>query len=112
MEPELNLYTIADLRAWLIDNNPPAGLSEQVIAPVRAYAILNNPYVKEEDAVVAAIYVGDELAAFTAAFPDMIPEGESLHHTPYTLHQRSASGGQPPYGVTRSIKAKAMVWLS
>ncbi|MCQ2383844.1 MAG: hypothetical protein MJZ96_03080 [Paludibacteraceae bacterium] len=77
MEPELKLYTIADLRAWLIDNNPPAGLSEQVIAPVRSFAILNNPYVREEDAVVAAIYVGDELAAFTAAFPDMY-EGKRI----------------------------------
>lgn len=71
MEPELKIYTIADLRAWLIDNNPPSGLSEHVIAPVRAYAILNNPYVKDEDAVVAAIYEGEELAAFTASFPDM-----------------------------------------
>lgn len=82
MDPELKIYTIADLRSWLIDNNPPAGLSEQVIAPVRAYAILNNPYVKDEDAIVAAIYDGDELAAYTAAFPDMIPEGESATRYP------------------------------
>lgn len=74
MEPELKIYTIADLRSWLIVNNPPAGLSEQVIAPVRAYAILNNPYVKDDDAVAAAIYEGDELAAFTACFPDMYEE--------------------------------------
>ena len=77
MEPELKIYTIADLRTWLIDNNPPAGLSEHVIAPVRAYAILNNPYVKDEDAVVAAIYEGEELAAFTASFPDMY-EGKRI----------------------------------
>lgn len=74
MEPELKLYTVADLRSWLIDNTPPVGLSEQLIAPVRAYAILNNPYVKDDDAVVAAIYEGDELAAFTACFPDMYEE--------------------------------------
>lgn len=77
MEPELKLYTIADLRSWLIDNNPPAGLLEHVIAPVRAYAILNNPYVKDEDAVVSVIYVGGELAAFTASFPDMY-EGKRI----------------------------------
>lgn len=71
MEPELKLYTIADLREWLINNNPPVGLNEHVIAPVRAYAILNNPYVKDDDAVVATIYEGDELAAFTAAFPEI-----------------------------------------
>lgn len=77
MEPELKIFTIADLRAWLIDNNSPMGLSEHVIAPVRAYAILNNPYVKDDDAVVAAIYDGEELAAFTASFPDMY-EGKRI----------------------------------
>lgn len=77
MEPELKIYTIADLRNWLINNNPPIGLSEHVIAPVRAYAILNNPYVKDEDAVVAAIYEDEELAAFTACFPDMY-EGKRI----------------------------------
>ena len=77
MEPELKIFTIADLRAWLFDNNPPMGLSEHVIAPVRAYAILNNPYVKDDDAVVAAIYDGEELAAFTASFPDMY-EGKRI----------------------------------
>lgn len=69
--PDLKLYTIKDLREWLINNNPPAGLNEHVIAPVRAHAILNNPYVKDDDAVVATIYEGEELAAFTAAFPEI-----------------------------------------
>lgn len=72
MEPDLKLYIIKDLREWLIHNNPLSGLNEHVIAPTRAYAILNNPYVKDDDAVVAAIYEGDELAAYTACFADML----------------------------------------
>lgn len=72
MEPEIKLFTIADIRAWLIDNNPPVGLTECVIAPVRAYAILNNPYVKGDDVVVATIYEGDFLAAYSACFPEKI----------------------------------------
>lgn len=68
--PDLKLYTINDLREWLINNNPPAGLNEHVIAPTRAYAILNNPFAKDDDAVVAAIYDNDELVAYTSAFPE------------------------------------------
>lgn len=82
MEPELKLYTIVDLRSWLINNNPPVGLNEHVIAPVRAYAILNNPYVKDDDAVVATIYEGEELAAFTAAFPEI-----TNHQLPITNYK-------------------------
>ena len=70
--PELKLYTIADLRNWLIENNPPTGLNEHVIAPARAYAIMHNPYVKDTDPVVAVIYEGEELAAYTSAIPEEI----------------------------------------
>jgi hypothetical protein len=70
--PELKLYTVADLREWLTNNHPAEGLSEQVIAPTRAWAIIHNPYVKEEDAIVAAILEDGELAAYTASFPDIL----------------------------------------
>lgn len=70
--PELKLYTIADLREWLMHNHAAEGLSEQVIAPSRAWGIIHNPYVKDDDPVVAAIFVADEMAAFTAAFPESI----------------------------------------
>lgn len=70
--PDLRLYTIKDIREWLINDNPQEGLSEHVIAPVRAFSILNNPYVQESDAVVAALYEGEEPAAYTACFPDMV----------------------------------------
>lgn len=70
--PELKLYTVKDLREWLENNHPADGLSERVIAPTRAWAIVHNPYVKDEDAIVAAIFEDGELAAYTASFPDML----------------------------------------
>lgn len=70
--PELMIYTVKDLREWLENNRPAEGLSERVIAPTRAWAIIHNPYVKDEDAIVAAIYEDGELAAYTASFSDML----------------------------------------
>lgn len=70
--PEIKLYTVADLREWLMHNHAVEGLSEQVIAPTRALAIIHNPYVKDEDAIVAAIFEKGELASYTASFPDML----------------------------------------
>lgn len=70
--PELKLYTVKDLLEWLENNHPAEGLSEQVIAPTRAWAIVRNPYVKDDDAIVAAIFEDGELAAYTASFPDML----------------------------------------
>ena len=70
--PELKLYTVAQLREWLMHNHAAEGLSEQIIAPTRAWAIIHNPYVKDDDPVLAAIYEEGEAAAFTAAFPEMV----------------------------------------
>ncbi|MBQ4507982.1 MAG: hypothetical protein II970_03710 [Paludibacteraceae bacterium] len=70
--PELKLYTVADIREWLEYNHPTEGLSEQIIAPTRAWAIIHNPYIKDEDAIVAAIFEDGKLAAYTASFPDML----------------------------------------
>lgn len=70
--PELKLYTVAHLREWLMNNHPTEGLSEQIIAPTRAWAIIHNPYIKDEDAIVAAIFEDGQLAAYTASFPDML----------------------------------------
>ena len=70
--PELKIYTVKDLREWLGNNRPAEGLSERVIAPTRAWAIIHNPYVKDDDAIVAAIFEDGELAAYTASFPDML----------------------------------------
>lgn len=70
--PKLKLYTAKDLRDWLEHNRPAEGLSERVIAPTRAWAIIHNPYVKDDDAIVAAIFEDGQLAAYTASFPEMI----------------------------------------
>lgn len=70
--PELKLYTVAQLREWIEYNRAAEGLSERIIAPHRAYAIIHNPYVKDDDPVVAAIFVDGENVAYTTAFPEMI----------------------------------------
>lgn len=72
--PELKLYTIAQLRDWVLHNREVEGLSEKIISRVRAYALVNNPYVKDEDSVVAAIFVDGENAAYVTAFPEMIED--------------------------------------
>lgn len=70
--PDLKFYTVADLREWIEHNHAAEGLSETIIAPHRAYAIIHNPYVKDDDPVVAAIFVEGENVAYTTAFPEMI----------------------------------------
>lgn len=72
--PDLKLYTVAQLREWIEHNYAAEGLSETIIAPYRAYAIIHNPYVKDDDPVVAAIFVEGENVAYTTAFPEMIRE--------------------------------------
>ena len=72
--PNLKLYTVAQLRQWLIHNCVIEGLSEQIIAPNRAWAIINNPFVQENDYVLAAIFVDGEVAAYTAAFPEILSQ--------------------------------------
>lgn len=70
--PELKLYTVSDLRNWLMHNNAKEGLSERIIAPTRAWAIIHNPYVSDDDPVVAAIFISHQEVAYTAAFPEII----------------------------------------
>lgn len=70
--PELKIYTVADLREWSENNHPVEGLSERMIAPTRAWALVNHPYVKNEDAIVAAIFEDGELAAYTTSIPDKL----------------------------------------
>ena len=71
---ELKLYTVKDLQDWLKHNLPAKGLSAKIISPTKAWAIVNNPYVKDKDAVVAAIFDNGHLAAYVSAFPEVINE--------------------------------------
>lgn len=70
--PDLVLYTVNDLRNWLLHNQFGKGLSEIIISPARAWAIINNPYVQDEDPVLATLSTDSGIAAFTTAFPEMI----------------------------------------
>ena len=75
---DLKLYTILDLRNWLIHNHSIDGLSDKIIAPQRAFAIINNPYVKDNDVVLCAIFENSTPVAYTAAFPDWINREERI----------------------------------
>lgn len=75
MEERLEIFTVQQVRQWLKTGVGERGLSEEVVSRARAWAIIHNPYVKDEDSVVSAIFVNDEIAAYTTAFPEII-EGE------------------------------------
>ncbi len=77
---KLFLFTIADLKAWILDGHLKEGLSEKIITSTRAYSFINNPYVTDDMPVVSALYVGDELAAYTAAFPEKLVKPDCLTH--------------------------------
>ena len=74
---QLRTFTVSDLKEWLLHGHPTDGLSSAIIAPTRAFAIMNNPFVTDVMPVVCALYVNGEVAAFTAAFPEILqkPEG-------------------------------------
>ena len=73
----IQTYSVADLKNWLLHNRAITGLSSEVIAPTRAFAIMNNPFVTDETRVVCALFVNDKLAAFTAAFPEVLQKPEN-----------------------------------
>ena len=77
---KLCLFTIADLKDWIFDGRPKEGLSERIITPTRAFSFINNPYVTDDMPVVSALYVGNELAAYTAAFPERLVEPDCMTH--------------------------------
>lgn len=73
----LQTYCVADLKDWLLHNHPRKGLSSAVIAPARAYSIMNNPFVTDETCVVCALFVNEQLVAYTAAFPEVLQKPEN-----------------------------------
>lgn len=74
---ELFTYSVSDIKNWLLHNHSVNGLSSEVIAPARAFAIMNNPFVTDDTRVVCALFVNDKLAAFTAAFPEVLKKPEN-----------------------------------
>lgn len=77
---ELRLYTIKDLKDWLLNGKPKEGLSEAVITTTRAYSFIHNPYVTDDMPVVSALFVGEDMAAFTAAFPERLVRPDCTTH--------------------------------
>lgn len=77
---ELRLYTIRDLKDWLLNGRPKEGLSESIITTTRAYSFIHNPYVTDDIPVVSALFVGEEMAAFTAAFPEKLAKPDCTTH--------------------------------
>ena len=72
MEPKLKHYTVAEIRGWLINNQPVDGLSEHIIDSPRVWAIINNPFVKDNDPVLAVIFIDKDVAAYVSALPELI----------------------------------------
>lgn len=92
--PDLKVYTILDLRNWLLHNQSVEGLSNKIIALQRAYAIINNPYVKDEDPVLCAIFENNIPVAYTAAFPDWLEREQRLVWWFSTLYCHSSVQGK------------------
>ena len=66
----LELFTVRQVRQWLQTGVGERGLSEKLIARTRAWAIVNNPYATDDLNIISAIFVNDEVAAYTYLFPD------------------------------------------
>ena len=66
---DLKLYSVADLKDYFLHNKPVELLSDAVISRTRAWSIINNPYSTEDLYVVSALFVNDEIAAYTHLFP-------------------------------------------
>ena len=66
----LELFTVQQVRDWLKTGVGERGLSEEVISRTRAWSIIHNPYASDDLNIISAIFVNDEVAAYTHLFPD------------------------------------------
>ena len=66
----LELFTVQQVRDWLKTGVGERGLSEEVISRTRAWSIIHNPYATDDLNIVSAIFVNDEVVAYTHLFPD------------------------------------------
>ena len=62
--------TVQQVRDWLKTGVGERGLSEELISRTRAWSIIHNPYATDDLNIVSAIFVNDEVAAYTHLFPD------------------------------------------
>ena len=82
----LELFSVAELRDWLLHNVSVRGLSEKLMSKTRAYSIVNNPYARDDMYVISAIFVGDEVAAYTAVFPEKLARPDRFVYWDTTLY--------------------------
>lgn len=66
----LELFTVQQVRQWLMTGKGERGLSDEIISRTRAWSIIHNPYATDDLNIVSAIFVNDEVAAYTHLFPD------------------------------------------
>ena len=68
----LELYSALEVKQWLQTGVSVRGLSSELIDKQRAYAIVNNPYVTDGLHIISALFVEDEIGAYTYLFPDKL----------------------------------------
>lgn len=68
----LELFSVLEVKHWLYNGFGERGLSEKLIAKQRAYAIVNNPCVTDDLYIISALFVNNEVAAYTCIFPDKV----------------------------------------
>lgn len=66
----LELFTVQQVRDWLKTGVCERGLSDEIISLTRAWSLIHNPYATDDLNIVSAIFVNDEVAAYTHLFPD------------------------------------------
>lgn len=66
----LELFSVQEVKKWLLTGDGTRGLSESVIAKQRAYAIVNNPYATDNLKIISALFVNDQVVAYTYILPD------------------------------------------
>lgn len=73
---DISLFSAEQIKNWLFHNAHYKGLSEKLIDKGRAFALVTNPFVTDEMPLISAIFVDDEVAAFTYVFPDELEKPE------------------------------------
>lgn len=85
-ELRLELFTVAEVRDWLVHGNVVRGLSDEIMSRTRAWAIVNSPYATDDTYIISAIFVDDEVAAYTAVFPEHMARPDRLVYWDTTLY--------------------------
>lgn len=94
MNKTIHIFTVSQIKRWIIDNEEIEGLSTSILSKPRGYAIINNPYVEEDTPVLCAIYDNDLPIAYTAAFPEKLVNPDRTLFWFSTLYCRPEDTGK------------------